>query len=126
MLRNSGQDRFLVARNGVWYYWRRVPKTLVEIDTRAPIVRHSLKTDDLAKARAQRDILEKADNELWAAMLLDGKELPETLEAYKAAKLLSEALGFSYRPADELARRPIEDIVRRRSSGRRGDPEDQG
>jgi hypothetical protein len=78
MLRNSGQDRFLVARNGVWYYWRRVPKTLVEIDTRAPVVRHSLKTDDLAKARAQRDILEKADNELWAAMLLDGKELPET------------------------------------------------
>jgi hypothetical protein len=113
MLRNSGQDRFLVARNGVWYYWRRVPKTLVEIDTRAPIVRRSLKTDDLAKARAQRDILEKADNELWATMLLDGKELPETLEAYKAAKLLSEALGFSYRPADELARRPIEDIVRR-------------
>jgi hypothetical protein len=87
------------------------PKTLVEIDTRAPIVRHSLKTDDLAKARAQRDILEKADNELWAAMLLDGKELPETLQAYKAAKQLSESLGFSYRPADDLARRPIEALI---------------
>jgi integrase len=113
MLRTSGQDRFLVARNAIWYYWRRVPKALVEIDIRAPIVRHSLKTDDLAKARAQRDILEKADNELWAAMLLDGKDRPETLEAYKAAKLLSESLGFSYRPADELALRPIDDIVRR-------------
>jgi hypothetical protein len=29
------------------------------------------------------------------------------------AKLLSEALGFSYWPADELARRPVEEIVQR-------------
>ena len=113
MLRTSRRDRFLVARNEIWYYWRRVPKALVEIDIRAPIVRHSLKTDDLAKARAQRDILEKADNELWAAMLLDGNDRAEKLEAYKAAKLLSESIGFSYRPADELALRPIDDIVRR-------------
>ena len=88
-------------------------KTLVEIDSRAPFVRHSLKTDDLAKARSQRDILEKADNELWAAMLLDGAESMGALETYKAAKLLSEALGFSYRPAGELARQPVEDIVQR-------------
>jgi hypothetical protein len=27
--------------------------------------------------------------------------------------VLSEALGFSYRPADELARRPVEEIVQR-------------
>jgi integrase len=113
MLRQSQQDRFLVLRSGVLYYWRRVPKALKAIDTRAPIVRHSLKTDDLAKARVQRDILEKADNELWAVMLLDGKESPQALETYKSAKLLSEALGFTYRPADELARRPIEEIVQR-------------
>ena len=113
MLRKSEQDRFLVARNGILYYWRRVPRTLREIDARAPIVRHSLKTDDLAKARAQRDILEKADNRLWAAMLLDGKESRQAIETYQAARLLSEALGFSYRPADELAQRPVEDIVQR-------------
>jgi hypothetical protein len=113
MLRQSRQDRFLVLRNGVLYYWRRVPKALKEIDFRAPIVRHSLRTEDLAKARAQRDVLEKADNELWAAMLLEGKGSPQAIETYKAAKLLSEALGFSYRPADELARRPVEEIVQR-------------
>ncbi len=113
MLRKAGQDRFLVPRNGILYYWRRVPKTLVDVDSRAPFVRHSLKTDDLAKARSQRDILEKADNELWAAMLLDGAESIGALETYKAAKLLSEALGFSYRPAGELARQPVEDIVQR-------------
>jgi integrase len=113
MLRQSGQDRFLVLRERVLYYWRRVPKALRAIDTRAPIVRQSLRTDDLAKARAQRDILERADNELWAAMLLHGKGSTQAIETYKSAKLLSEALGFSYRPADELARRPIEEIVER-------------
>ena len=116
MLRQSQQDRFLVHRNGVLYYWRRVPKTLSKVDARAPIVRQSLRTDDLAKARAQRDILEKAGNELWAAMLLDGKEPSPAMERYKAAKLLSESLGFSYRPADELARRPIDDIIQRVTS----------
>jgi hypothetical protein len=86
---------------------------LREIDSRAPIVRHSLKTNDLAKARAQRDVLEKADNQLWAAMLLDRKESPAAGETYRAAKLLSEAMGFGYQPADELARRPVQDIVQR-------------
>jgi integrase len=113
MLRQSRQDRFLVLRNDILYYWRRVPKALKEIDLRAPIVRHSLRTEDLARARAQRDVLEKADNELWAAMLLDGKGSPQAIEAYKAAKQLSEAMGFSYRSADELARRPVEEIVQR-------------
>ena len=103
----------MVLRNGILYYWRRVPKALREIDSRAPIVRQSLKTDDLAKARAHRDILAKADNGLWAAMLVDGKKSAQAVETYKAAKLLSEVLGFSYRPADELARRPLEEIVQR-------------
>ena len=113
MLRRSEQDRFLVPRNGILYCWRRVPRTLRKVDARAPIVRQSLKTDDLAKARAQRDILENADNRLWAAMLLDGKESRQAIETYQAARLLSEAMGFSYRPADELAHRPVEDIVQR-------------
>jgi integrase len=113
MLRQSKHDRFLVLRNRLLYYWRRVPKALRKIDTRAPIVRHSLRTDDLSKARAKRDILERADNELWAAMLLNGEGSAQAMEKYKAAKLLSEALGFSYRPADELARRPVEEIVER-------------
>src|SRR5260370_7258026 len=90
MLRKAGQDRFLVPRNGILYYWRRVPKTLVDIDRRPPFVRHSLKTDDLAKARSQRDILEKADNELWAAILLDGTESTQSLETDKAPKLPSQ------------------------------------
>ncbi|MEY9885890.1 DUF6538 domain-containing protein [Bradyrhizobium sp. USDA 328] len=73
MLRQENQDHFLLLREGVYYYWRRVPKTVVHLEDRAPVIRQSLKTDDLAKARAQRDILEEADNLLWASMLTDGK-----------------------------------------------------
>ena len=113
MLQKSDQDRFLLPRNRVLYYWRRVPKRLRTIDSRAPIVRHSLKTDDLAKARAQRDILERADNQLWAAMLIEGKESPAAIDTYQAAKLLAEAMGFNYQPIDELARRPVPRIVER-------------
>jgi integrase len=113
MLRQSKHDRFLIVRDRVLYYWRRVPKAVSKFDTRGPIVRQSLRTDDVLSARAKRDILEKADNELWAAMLLNGERSARAIESYKAAKRLSETLGFSYRPADELARRPIEEIVER-------------
>ncbi|MBB5051887.1 MULTISPECIES: tyrosine-type recombinase/integrase [Afipia] len=113
MLHKSDQDRFLFPRNGVLYYWRRVPKTLAAIDSRAPLIRHSLKTDDLAKARAQRDVLEKADNQLWAAMLLEGREPSQALEKYQAARLLCEAMGFNYYPVDELAQQPIPQILQR-------------
>jgi hypothetical protein len=52
-------------------------------------VRYSLKTNDLAKVRAERDILEKADDELWAAMS-DGKVSRQAIDAYRAAKSLAE------------------------------------
>ena len=113
MLQKSEQDRFLLSRGGVLYYFRRVPVTLTKLDPRAPIVRLSLRTDDLAKARAQRDLLERADNNLWATMLLEGGENPEAAEAYRAAKVVAEALGFSYRPAHEIARQTAVEVVER-------------
>lgn len=112
MVRQENQDRFLLLRDGVYYYWRRVPKVVVHLEDRAPVIRQSLKTDDLAKARAQRDILEEADNVLWASMLTDGKT-DAAMAAHKVARARAEALGFAYRPAVEVAQLPIEDLVRR-------------
>lgn len=112
MVRRGNQDRFLLLRDGVYYYWRRVPKVVVHLEDRAPVIRQSLKTDDLAKARAQRDILEEADNFLWASMLTDGKT-GSAMAAHKVARARAEALGFAYRPAVEVAQPPIENLVRR-------------
>ncbi|MDX3966107.1 MAG: integrase [Bradyrhizobium sp.] len=112
MVRQENQDRFLLLREGVYYYWRRVPKTVVHLEDRAPVIRQSLKTDDLARARAQRDILEEADNVLWASMLTDGKT-DAAMAAYKVARARAEALGFAYRPNAEIAQSSIEEIIRR-------------
>jgi integrase len=113
LVRQENQDRFLLLRDGVHYYWRRVPKVVAHLDDRVPVIRVSLKTDDLAKARAQRDILEEADNVLWASMLTDGVKSEAAMAAYKVARARAEALGFAYRPAVEIAQLPLEDLVRR-------------
>ncbi|WP_244628495.1 DUF6538 domain-containing protein [Tardiphaga robiniae] len=113
MVRQGNQDRSLLLRDGIYYYWRRVPKAVVHLDDRAPFIRQSLKTDDLAKARGQRDILEEADNSLWASMLGEGSKSEGAATAHKLARARAEALGFSYRPASEIAQMPLEDIVQR-------------
>ncbi len=99
-----------MERNGIYYYWRRVPSVVVHLDDRAPYIRISLKTDDLAKARAQRDLLEEADNALWASMLTENGKTDAAMNAYKVARNRAEALGFSYRPVVELSKLSMEDI----------------
>lgn len=63
-------DRFLLKRASSYYYHRRVPANVAEADERSPFVRMSLKTDDLALARSKRDLIEEADNLLWASMIM--------------------------------------------------------
>lgn len=116
VVRQEQQDRFLLLRAGVYYYWRRVPKTVEHLDDRAPVIRISLKTDDLAKARAQRDILEGADSALWGAMLSEGSATEQALAAYQVSRARAEALGFAYKPAGEVAQLPLEELLRRISS----------
>lgn len=57
---NSPADRFLQRRGDRWHYVRRVPARVAGEDPRGPRIRISLRTDDLAVARAMRDALEKA------------------------------------------------------------------
>jgi hypothetical protein len=59
-------DRFLVQQSGIYYYWRRVPARFLPLDgrTASGLIRASLKTDDLAEARAKRDMLEAADQDI--------------------------------------------------------------
>lgn len=99
----NNSDRFLQQRAGNYYYKRRVPAEVADADDRAPHVRISLKTDDLAVARAKRDALEAADNEFWASML-SGTETEVAQRHYTAAVKRAQALGFSYRPVADIAR----------------------
>lgn len=94
-------DRFLQRRGDRWQYARRVPGSVADLDKRAPFIRMSLRTDDLAVARVMRDSLERADHDLWASMLNEEDE-DAALKRYRAAVRRATALGFSYRPAAEL------------------------
>lgn len=101
MAKGAALDRFLQRRGDRWQYVRRVPESVASQDRRAPIIRMSLKTHDLAVARVMRDALEQADHDLWASMLCDEDE-PAAIKRYKAAVRRAAALNFAYRPAAEL------------------------
>lgn len=95
-------NRYLSLRAGNYYYRRKVPLDVVGQDGRAPIVRTSLKTDDVTLARAKRDMMEEADDALWASMLL-GEARDKAQARYKSAMRRVEALGLTFRSALSLA-----------------------
>jgi len=73
------------------------------LDARAPHVRLSLKTDDLALARRKRDMLEAADDALWAS-LTTGSEADPARRRYDAAVKPGEALASPFRAGHALKR----------------------
>ena len=94
-------DRYLAWINGNAQYKRRVPTSLAHLDARAPTIRMSLKTDDLALARRKRDQLEAADDALWASMLVEGVNDPAR-RRYEAAVRHVEALGYTFHSSAHL------------------------
>lgn len=112
-INRNDQDRHLILRRGIYHYKRRVPAIVADKDTRAPHVRTSLKTSDLALARSKRDMLEAADDQLWASMIADEPRVAAHAR-YKAAVKRVEALGFSYRSTEEmLVSRNLQDTLSR-------------
>lgn len=97
----SGRDRYLTSRNGIYCYKRRVPMLLAALDDRGPIIRTSLKTRDLAKARLLRDGYERADDDLWGA-LLSSDSAEAAMQRYRSAVQRVAALGFTYRTTMEI------------------------
>lgn len=100
-------QRFLLRRGGTFYYYRRVPSDAVEFDSRAPYIRMTLKTSDLGKAMALRDIHERADNDFWASLIV-GTDAEVAARRYSAVVARARALGFAYKTAAELALEPLE------------------
>ncbi|MHA6690320.1 DUF6538 domain-containing protein [Devosia sp. A449] len=103
----SEVDRYLTQRAGNYYYQRKVPAVARVVDMRGDkktgVFRTSLKTNDIIVARKKRDELDSADERLWGA-LLGGSDAKTAMQAHAAAVRLSEALGFGFKPSEELAR----------------------
>ena len=80
------ENRFLKRhKSGVWYYRRRVPLNVRDLDKRFSI-EASLKTKSLEVARARRDAMEEADQLHWSALLGGGAGAVDPARArYEAA-----------------------------------------
>jgi len=110
--KGNDPDRYLHERDGLYHYKRRVPASVSALDARAPVIRMSLKTDDLLVARSKRDVIEAADNELWGSMIAnDGVDAARL--RYAAAKTRAEAMGFNFKSSFDVASEQIEQIVKR-------------
>lgn len=96
------EDRYLIERKGNFHYKRRVPLKLAHLDKRAPHVRVSLKTSDRKTARRKRDLLEEADDTLWASLIAAGGGDDLARRKFDAAVRRVEAMGYSFRPAADF------------------------
>ncbi|MFK0683571.1 hypothetical protein NQ774_04550 [Ochrobactrum sp. BD61] len=90
----SDPHRCLKDRDVVYQYVRR-----------APTIRISLKTNDLARAMTKRNEYESADQALWA-MLKAGADGDKARAFYDAAIKRADAIGISYVSADLLLAMP--------------------
>lgn len=109
---DSTPDRHLTLIRGIYYYRRRVPNNVAERDPRSPIIKQSLQTTDLVVARTKRDLLSKADGELWAALVMGG-DVDAAKAKYDVAVKRVEALGFNFHTAKEIASEPLDAILMR-------------
>lgn len=106
---------YLTKRNGHWQFTRRVPTEFAGLDPRG-IVKHSTKiavaTDKRgAKASKVADAMNRELEAYWRG-LTEGKA-QEAADRYAEARRRARAIGFDYVGAQELATRPLEDLVQR-------------
>ena len=114
----SGNPDYLTARNGYWHFVRRVPDIYKKHDKRT-FARASTGikiTDDPKGAKAARVAarLNQDTEEYWRS-LLDGRA-SDGRKRYEAARRRARSLGFDYVTADDLAVRPMDELLLRLST----------
>lgn len=97
--------------SGIYRYYRRVPIEVAHLDKRTH-VKQSLKTKKHKEALERAELVHRAAEELWRAMLA-GSDKATATDQYAAAVKAAQSLGFTYKPADEAARLSIEEIENR-------------
>jgi integrase len=105
--------QYLTQRGGVWWFKRRVPRDISELDPRG-VVRWSTKKRDYADAVVVAARVNAELEALWLA-LAEGPSPARSAaaERFQAAAKLARTLGVAYRPAADLAGGPLDEVVRR-------------
>lgn len=103
--------RHLIQRNGIWHYYRRVPKRFSDVDPRR-FVDVSLETGDKVQAERARLTVERELETLWKALKMGGSD--DARERYRGALDRARLEGFEYRPVAELAQQAdLRDLLAR-------------
>ncbi len=114
MAKHGGRD-YLLLRDGVWFYQRRVPADVAELDRRRFVRRSTGQRDRQAAAtvaarfNAEAEAHWRAISEAAAA----GQGVSGAADRFEAAARLARAMGLAYRPAADLAAGPLVDLVQR-------------
>ena len=105
-----GGPRHLRKRDGIWHYYRRVPARFKDVDKRT-FVDLSLETRDLEKAERLKPQIAREVERRWAALKRGRGQ--DADDQFAAAVELAKLEGFEYRMVGDVARGPLEDVLRR-------------
>lgn len=84
---------------------------MAHLDNRTHI-KQSLKTKSLKEALDKAQAVHEAAEAFWRA-LLAGNDNDTAFARYEAAVKLAQSMGFAYRPVDEIAALPLDELERR-------------
>ncbi len=106
----GSQMRYLLSRNGWYFYDRRVPKCFAEIDQRTR-VRLSLHTQ--CQRTAMKHMVAVNDNveQYWMGLVDQGQT--HTSKAFDKIVQTAKRIGFAYLPTSQCGSLPIIDLIER-------------
>jgi len=100
----------LITIRGYYYYNRRVPEHVRELDTRDTI-RVSLKTDSKPIARQRAAVFNEQVEAYWQELLKHRK--PHDNSKFGKTVKIARQMGFAYQPMSVVANLPILELVER-------------
>lgn len=108
--RTETKMRYLLNRNGWYFYDRRVPQRYAEYDDRGR-VRVSLNTQ--CKKTAIKEVVAANDNieGYWKTLCINNE--PHTASKFKQLILTARQLGFAYHPTQDVAQLPLLELLER-------------
>ncbi|WP_128291990.1 DUF6538 domain-containing protein [Afifella aestuarii] len=102
--------RWLKLRNGLYSYYRRVPKAFADVDSRA-FAEEALGTRDLRRAEKLVHLVNREQEKLWVALKKGGAE--DARERYLGAIERARLEGFEYQPTGEIAAGELSELLAR-------------
>lgn len=101
--RADGARQYLIPRNGIWQYRRRVPTHLASLDPRGE-VRMSTHQADETQATIIADRMNRELEAFWLSLGAGEAAVRDNaVEVYERAVRLARTYGVAYRPVSELA-----------------------